>query len=363
MNLQTLPPQASAGYGDWYNSNLNEIYVGAMQQEQGAAPREFLSRVLVGRHATLRDVIEAEEPDAQTVMLSLEPLWDELQVPTSVRESWQQSYDVAALCRHAKSLLAFRDATLLVINGLQEHERLVACLRQKDSDTIGSTGASGGAAATAASPTSASSLPSSSSSRASLMAQLQRVDTAVTKFITTWSRHFMVPPWLDEAAAPGSNAVHPPAIFIWRGVDALAQLRLDGADLAHREAGSGAGAGGGGAESRGQGGGSGSQPWEALFRTPGDGSSSMLARELSASLLGDRHKDYNASQNSLAASSGSGFPLSPSRVGGPQNSSKRAALNDARALRSLLRSGGTSGQLAKLGSSCTRLAPGCGGPD
>jgi len=260
---QTLLPGAGGPYGDWYGSPLYVAYTRSIEEHgSGISPRDRLTHALQGVHAELRQITEADGAGCSLPQLlrCLEPLWEELRVPTDLRHSaWQgrrprpaTAEEFVRVMEHASALLAFRDATVLVINGLQEHERLLTNLQQE----VGPL-----------------------EQRHPSYAQLQRIDLALQQFLSTWSRRFAKPPWSE-----GFGSELPPAQFIWRGADALAQIRLDGASL-----------------------------W----------------------------------QQTSSVTSGSSSKVGMSRrPAGPQNCADRAALNDVRGLRALLRSGGGSSGIA-----------------
>jgi len=251
---QSLPSGTGVPYEDWYGSPLYAAYSRSIESGGASNPREKLTQALQGVHTELRSITEADGVgcDFDELLRCLEPLWQELQVPSESRcSTWQArqpAEEFALSLEHARGLLAFRDATVLVINGLQEHESLVAKLQRE----VGPT-----------------------EQESPALAQLERIDSALQQFLATWSRRFAQPPWSESA-----DSEQPPAQFIWRGADALAQIRLDSAAL----------------------------------------------RQPSGSTIG--------SINRAAI---------PRRAAGPQNCADRAALNDARGLRAMLRSGGGPG--------------------
>jgi len=258
--------QVIAGaYGEWFGSPLHAAYIRSIQQAKGETPKEILMRVLQGDHAELRGTVEASEAageslvegGAEQLVELLEPLWRELEVPEECKMAMRQSSsELEPLLKHARELLALRDATVLVMNGLHEHERLMAQVQEQ------------------AEPL---------EEESPLARQFQRIDGALAHFMATWGRRFVAPPWLDVEAPGPSASDLPPATFQWRGVDALAQIRRDGNALRQRDAG---------------------------------------------------------------ASLTEGLAWRRLPTGGPQHSANRAALNDARGLRSMLRGAGSSGFLS-----------------
>merc|ERR1719215_621202 len=209
------------------------------------------------------------------------PLWAELQVPEECQApAWQQASNleqegllVKQLEELARSMLAFRDATILVINGLLERERLVELADH-----------------------------TSTAQNSEALMQLGRVDAALMQFISTWGRRFAQPPWLP--APTREVAPLAPARFIWRGADALLLLKAGGANT----------------------------PQAPVAASPGRNvapSSLATPRSLSAGA---------GAPGSIGAVNSFLGPPGRRLRGGPQHCAGRAALNDARGLRAMLRS-------------------------
>ncbi|CAE8731520.1 unnamed protein product, partial [Polarella glacialis] len=105
-------------------------------------------------------------------------LWDELQVPAEVRHSWrallQLGKQAEALTSHAGQLLGYRDATMLVLHGLSEHDQLMAEVRARPWNSRG--GGGGGSAEAGA-----------------LVARLEQTGGALLRLLEDWEGRFGAP--------------------------------------------------------------------------------------------------------------------------------------------------------------------------
>lgn len=242
-SLLKFPNRRKTTYSDktnaveWHCSALHLAYLKNMELLVDGGDSKLLRGLVLDKtHAELRALVHSHDTDAEpdstnkelpNVMALLRALWDELQVPNEMRfvGLYQEQNGILccdgdikqgplmleagavkleAVARHTRALLAYHDATLEIIHGLEEHERLLP-LAVKEAGN--------------------------STKDNPQLTQLSKIDESLVQSIKAWCHRFADPPWLKNVDSNQSSDPGKHAKFLWQGIDTLQQIQADDAAL------------------------------------------------------------------------------------------------------------------------------------
>lgn len=214
-------------YGDWYGSPL-QVFCSSVCfcSEAERNSNIAMDSLVLQTHQDLRSALEGNANGFEMLHF-IEPLCRELQVPQHIQQlicsddgAWADDAENASvtLYRVTQELLAFRDATVLIISSLLQQEQVFQKWKRAKCPLPPLSAQKSKGRYSCDSPVLASAVV-----RDAEHEQLCQMTQNIAQFISSWGQKYAHPPW---SLAGFERTDPPPAVFMWRGVNALIQIEL-----------------------------------------------------------------------------------------------------------------------------------------